>query len=182
LAPPAHGSCAIPDHERGDRRRDARRRRERLESRGAQLKNNQQPLGGSMNHVARHFPHLLVLLKAVLVGWGVLGLIEYIAPAASLGLQNANFPAGTQFLHFAAILATGAIFIGGYFGRWRHTPFATVVMYAVLATLCFIETVDFGAWGAGPTRFIFIAVEYAMYVGLSVYLLRSATMRQRFAS
>lgn len=133
-----------------------------------------------MNHVAKHFPHLLVLIHAVLVGWGVLGLIEYIAPAASLGLQNANFPAGTQFLHFAAILATGAIFLGGYFGRWRQTPFATVVMYAVLATLCFIETVDFGAFGGGQTRFIVMGIEYVTYVGISIFLLRSKTMRQRF--
>ena len=135
-----------------------------------------------MNHVAKHFPHLLVLMHAVLVGWGVLGLIEYIAPAASLGLQNANFPAGTQFLHFAAIMATGGIFVGGYFRRWRHTPFATVLMYAVLATLCFIETVDFGAFGGGQTRFIVMGIEYVTYVGISIFLLRSKTMRQRFSS
>jgi len=135
-----------------------------------------------MSHVAKHFPHLLVLLHAVLLGWGFLGLIEYFVPAASLGLQNANFPAGTQFLHFAAIMATGGIFVGGYFRRWRHTPFATVVMYAVLGTLCFIETVDFGAWGGGPNRFIVMLVEYVIYVAFSAYLLRSATMRQRFAS
>ena len=135
-----------------------------------------------MNHVAKYFPYLLVLIKVVLLVWGGLGLIEYIAPAASLGLQNANFPAGTQFLHFAAIFGTGAIFLGGYIGRWRHTPFATVLMYAVLATLCFMETVDFGAWGGGTTRFIPMIVEYVTYVGLSIYLLRSATMRQRFAA
>lgn len=135
-----------------------------------------------MNQVAKYFPYLLVVFKIVLVAWGLLGLFEYFVPAVSLGLQDANFPAGTQLLHFAAILATGAIFLGGYVGRWRHTPFATVVMYAVLATLCFIETVDFGAWGGGPTRFIWIGVEYVMYVAFSAYLLRSATMRQRFAS
>ncbi len=135
-----------------------------------------------MNQVAKHFSYLLVAFKTALVAWGVLGLVEYFAPTVSLGLQDANFPAGTQFLHFAAILATGAVFLGGYFGRWRHTPFATVVMYAVLATLCFIETVDFGAWGGGSTRFIWIAVEYVMYVAFSAYLLRSTTMRRRFAS
>lgn len=135
-----------------------------------------------MNQVAKYFPYLFVVFKVALVAWGSLGLVEYFVPAVSLGLQDANFPAGTQFLHFAAILATGAIFLGGYVGRWRHTAFATVVMYAVLATLCFIETVDFGAWGGGLTRFIWIAVEYVMYVAFSTYMLRSATMRQRFAS
>ncbi len=134
-----------------------------------------------MSHVAKYFPHLLVLLHAVLLGWGFLGLIEYFVPAASLGLQNANFPAGTQFLHFAAIMATGGTFVGGYVRHWRHTPFATVVMYAVLATLCFIETVDFGAWGGGPNRFFIMLFEYVLYVVFSAYLLLSATMRQRFA-
>ena len=135
-----------------------------------------------MNHVAKPFPYLLILLHAVLLGWGLLGLVEYVVPAASLGLQNARFPAGTQFLHFAAIILTGGIFLGGYVGRWRHTPFATVVMYAVLATLCFVETVDFGAFGGGASRFVIMSVEYVLYVVLAVYLLRSATMRQRFAS
>lgn len=133
-----------------------------------------------MNHVAKHFGHLLVLVHSVLVGWGFLGLIEYFVPAASLGFQNANFPAGTQFLHFAAILATGAIFLGGYFKRWRHTPFAVVLMYAVLATLCFIETVDFGAFGGGQTRFIIMSIEYVTYLGISIFLFRSTTMRLRF--
>lgn len=100
----------------------------------------------------------------------------------SLGLQNANFPGGTQFLHFASILVTGVIFLGGYFARWNITPFATVTMYAVLAAICFIETVDFGAFGGGQTRFILMAIEYVTYVGISIFLLRSKTMRQRFSS
>lgn len=133
-----------------------------------------------MKHVAKFFPHLLVLVHAILVGWGSLGLIEYFVPAVPLGLQNANFPAGTQFLHFTAIFATGLTFLGGYFTRWRQAPFATVLMYAVLATLCFIETVDFGAFGGGPTRFIVMGVEYVAYIGISVFLFRSTTMRRRF--
>lgn len=133
-----------------------------------------------MSHIAKSFPYLLVILHAGLFSWGLLGLIEYFVPAVSLGLQNSGFPAGTQFLHFAAILTTGGIFVGGYFGRWRHTPFAIVVMYTVLATLCFVETVDFDAFGGGATRFIFMAFEYVLYVAFSIYLWRSTTMRARF--
>lgn len=135
-----------------------------------------------MSQIGKLFPYVLVLISVVLTGWGALGLLEYFFSAASLGLQNANFPDGLQFLHFAAILATGAIFLGGYVMRWRHTPFATVVMYAVLATLCFIETVDFQAFGRGPTRFIPMVMEYVAYIGLSAYLLRSSTMHRHFAS
>ena len=122
-------------------------------------------------------------LFAISVGlavWGLLGLIEYAAPGLNIGLQNDRFPAGLQFLHFLSILVTGAVFAVGYLGRWRHTPFATVVMYAVLATLCFIETVDFEAFGGGPTRFIPMTVEYIAYVGFSIYLLRSDVMRRHF--
>lgn len=135
-----------------------------------------------MSRVATIFSQVLVIIHAILTGWGVLGLVEYFFPNVSLGLQDANFPAGTQFLHFAAILVTGVIFLGGYFARWSKTPFATMTMYAVLATICFIETVDCGAFGGGPTRFVPMGIEYVTYVGISIFLLRSQTMRQRFSS
>jgi hypothetical protein len=133
--------------------------------------------------VANLMPYLLLLISAVLAGWGVLGLLEYFFPdAIVLGLQNEKFPAGLQFLHFFSIFVTGAIFIGGYLNRWRQTPFATVVMYAVLATLCFIETVDHEAFGSGATRFIPMVIEYVAYLGFSVYLLRSSTLHHHFCS
>ena len=135
-----------------------------------------------MSRIAKLLPVALVLISATLAIWGALGLVEYFVPAVAFGLQNPSFPAGTQFIHFASILVAGTIFLYGYFTRWRYTPFATVVMYAVLATICFIETVDFQAFGGGPLRFIPMAVEYAAYLGFSIYLLRSSAMRRRFAS
>ena len=125
-------------------------------------------------------PYLLLLISAVLCVWGALGLLEYFVPAIALGLQNEKFPAGLQFLHFFSILLTGAVFIVGYLKRWRATPFATVLMYAVLATLCFIETVDFEAFGGEPTRFIPMTIEYVAYVCFSAYLLGSSAMRRHF--
>lgn len=109
-----------------------------------------------MTRMLRFMPQLLLLISSALVVWGVLGLIEYAFPRVSLGLQHPNFPPGT--------------------------PFATVTMYAVLATLCFVETVDFGAFGGGTRRFIPMAMEYCLYVALSAYLLRSPAMHQRFSS
>lgn len=135
-----------------------------------------------MRSAGQHFPIVILLISALLATWGALGLLEYAIPGIKLGLQNANFPAGLQFLHFAGILATGAVFIGGYVTRWPGTPFGTIIMYAVLATLCFVETTDFDAFGTGPTRFIPMIIEYMAYVGLSAYLLRSTTMKERFAS
>lgn len=134
-----------------------------------------------MNQLANLFSYVLVVIHLVLAGWGVLGLVEYFVPAASFGLQDKNFPPGTQFLHFASILVTGVIFLWGYLARWGNTPFATITMYAVLATICFIETVDFGAFGGGPTRFIPMSIEYVTYIGISIFLVRSNTMRRRFS-
>ena len=132
------------------------------------------------NQIARLMPYLLLLISAVLASWGILGLLEYFVSGVVLGLQNEKFPTGLQFLHFFSILVTGAVFIIGYAKRWPYTPFATIGMYAILATLCFIETVDFQAFGGGPTRFIPMTIEYIVYLALSAYLLRSSTMRDRF--
>lgn len=130
-----------------------------------------------MSTISKWFSYVLVLYAVILTIWGVLGLIEYFVPAAALGLQNATFPPGTQFLHFVAILGTGVVFLVGFFTRWRYTAFATIVMYAVLATLCFVETFDFMV---RPDRYVAIAIEYAMYIGFGTYLLRSKEMRRRF--
>ena len=127
-------------------------------------------------------PAILMLISAVLAAWGAAGLAEYAAPGLGLGLQNPAFPPGLQFLHFFAILLAGAAFLIGYPARWRATPHATTTMYAVLATLCFIETVDFDAFGVGPTRYIPMAAEYAAYAAISAWLFRAPAMRRRFGA
>lgn len=137
--------------------------------------------GKKMPPLQRYVPHLLLLISVVLLTWGAAGLVEYATPQVTFGLQNPNFPRGIQFLHFLALLLTGFVFLVGYFLRWPATPFATVTMYAVLATLCFVETVDFQAFGNGPSRFIPMTVEYAVYLLLSAYLLKSQAMRRRFS-
>ena len=134
-----------------------------------------------MGTLDKILPRALLVVSTGLLCWGVLGLLEYVYPALGLGLQNENFPGGLQFLHFLAIALTGTIFILGYLGRWPHTPHATITMYAVLATLCFVETIDFGAFGGGATGVAIMLVEFTLYVGLSTYLIRSPVIRQRFA-
>jgi hypothetical protein len=125
-------------------------------------------------------PYALLAVKAVLLLWGIFGLWEYIVPAADFGLQHPNFPRGTQLLHWLLLLLTGTIFVFGFILRWRHTPFATIAMYVALATLCFVETVDFGAFGGGTKSYFIMAGEYAVYIALSTYLLRSRRIAERF--
>ncbi|MEM1128055.1 MAG: hypothetical protein AAGI71_15520 [Bacteroidota bacterium] len=130
--------------------------------------------------MARSFPYVLLAVSAFLLVWGLLGLVEYFAPSVALGLQDPGFPPGTQFLHWLLLVLTGTIFVVGFLLRWTHTPFATITMYATLATLCFVETVDFGAFGGGPERFFIMGAEYVTYVVLSVYLVRSRHIAERF--
>jgi len=130
----------------------------------------------------KNFIYVLLTMKGMLLVWGTLGFIEYFVPSAAFGLQDSNFPAGVQFLHWLLISLTGIIFIFGFLKRWRYTAFATIIMYATLATLCFVETVDFNAFGGGDRRFIIMAVEFILYIILSTYLLRSKQVRIRFQS
>ncbi len=128
----------------------------------------------------KRFIYVLLVLKGMMVVWGVLGFTEYFIPSTEYGLQDPNFPAGVQFLHWLLISLTGTIFVLGFLKRWRCTPFVTIMMYATLATLCFVETVDFDAFGGGERRFFIMFVEYILYIALSTYLLRSTQVRQRF--
>lgn len=132
--------------------------------------------------MTRLFPYLLLAVSALLLVWGVLGFVEYFAPSVGFGLQDPGFPRGTQFLHWLLLLLTGAIFVVGFVVRWTQTPYATITMYATLATLCFVETVDFGAFGGGPERFLFMTAEYVAYIALSAYLLRSQHIAERFGT
>lgn len=131
--------------------------------------------------MSRYAPYILVLVKAALVAWGGLGLAEYLDPSVAVGLQNPNFPAGTQLLHWILLLLTGSVFLLGFALRWRYTPFATITLYATLATLCFIETVDFRAFGDGVQRYYVMAAEYLLYIVLCAYLLSSSLIRARFS-
>jgi hypothetical protein len=137
---------------------------------------------GPLDRLDRFLPRILLAISVALLCWGILGLLEYVFPALGLGLQNESFPAGLQFLHFLALVLTGAIYVFGYLGRWPPTPHATITMYAVLATLCFVETIDFGAFGGGATGVVIMLGEFALYIALSAYLLRSAAIRHRFGA
>ncbi|MCH2038660.1 MAG: hypothetical protein MK137_08735, partial [Rickettsiales bacterium] len=123
---------------------------------------------------------VLLAIKIFLLVWGIFGFLEYYNPSLEFGLQNAPFPKGVQFLHWFLLVITGASFTLGFLLRWKYTPFMTVIMYAMLATLCFIETVDFEAFGGGAMRFVIMAGEYVVYVLISMYLMQSQKVKERF--
>ncbi|MBN8291711.1 hypothetical protein JI664_07025 [Rhodobacter sp. NTK016B] len=109
-----------------------------------------------------------------------MGLLQYAHPGLAIGLQDESFPAGRQFLHFFALSLTGLVFVAGYLRRWRATPHTSATMYAVLACLCFIEVMDFGAFGGGAMAVPIMLTEFALYLALSVYLRFSPAAQDAF--
>lgn len=133
---------------------------------------------GLWDKVSQGFSYLMLFAAAVMLGWGLLGFLEYFTGAAPLiPLQNPTFPSGTQFVHWLLIASSGAVFLAGYISRWRYTPIAMMVLFAGLVTLCAIQTFDFME---NPGRYGDFARECTYYVLMSIYLVRSKRMRAHF--
>lgn len=131
-----------------------------------------------MKHVSRIFSYILVMAALVMAGWGTFGFIEYFTGKALLmPLQNSNFPNGTQFIHWLLISLSGYIFLIGYFSRWKYTPNVMVVIYACLATMCFIQTFDFMV---REDRYTSYVKEVLYYIIFSIYLFKSKRMQKLF--
>lgn len=124
------------------------------------------------------FTYLIVLAAFVMAAWGTLGFLEYFTDIAPvIPLQNPTFPNGTQFIHWFLISLSGYTFIIGYFSRWEYTPNVMVVIYACLATMCFIQTFDFMV---REDRYASYAKEVFYYIIISTYLFKSKRMKDHF--
>lgn len=131
-----------------------------------------------MKYMSIIFSYLMLLASAVMLTWGVLGFLEYYFEVILLmPLQNSDFPDGTQFLHWLIITLSGAAFLFGYFTKWRFTPIAMMMLFSMLATMCFIQTFDFMT---NESRFFDFARECFYYLVMSLYLVRSNRMRNHF--
>ncbi len=131
-----------------------------------------------MRKLAQIFTYIMLLFAAGMFVWGVLGFLEYFTGLAPLmNLQNVNFPKGTQFIHWLLITSSGATLLFGYLLRWKHTPFVMVVLFAMLATMCAIQTFDFMT---EPWRYRSFVNEVIMYIVMSVFLLKSSYIKEHF--
>ncbi len=131
-----------------------------------------------MDRTSRGFEFLIVLASMIMLGWGLLGFLEYFTGFAPLmPLQNATFPVGMQTLHWILITASGATFLLGYFLCWSFTPIAMLVMFTALATMCAVQTFDMLE---SPDRYRNFVQECINYIIISIYLFRSKRMRDRF--
>ena len=123
------------------------------------------------------FLRLLLVAAIIMHIWGVLGFLEYLFGVSIISLQNPNFPSGTQFVHWLLITLSGAIFLFGFVTKWSNTPVAMLVVYAMLGTMCTIQTFDMMT---SPNRYLAFAVEITAYFSISIYLFTSQHSKEFF--
>jgi hypothetical protein len=139
------------------------------------------PHGESMTKekLAHLFMIALVLVHIVLVVWCVLGLAEMLLPELPFPkVGNPLFPASIQLAQWLLVLAVASIFILGLAARWRHTPVAMAAGYALMAGLCAVETIGYLKH---DLRYPAMALEYAAYIVILLFLFRSRTARSSFS-
>ena len=130
---------------------------------------------GKLSHL---FMIALVLVHIVLIVWCVLGLAEMMLPEIPLPkVGNALFPTSIQLGQWLLVLAVASIFILGLAARWRHTPLAMAAGYALMAGLCAVETIGYLKH---DLRYPAMALEYAAYIVILLFLFRSRTARASF--
>jgi hypothetical protein len=123
---------------------------------------------------------LLVLVHVLLAVWAVVGLAEMVfAEVPWPRVSNELFPAPVLLAQWLSILVASFLYIAGYLRRWRYTPHAVAVAYAIMATVCAVET--FG-YMISDTRFLAMALEYLAYALILLFLFKAPAMRQRFAA
>jgi hypothetical protein len=123
----------------------------------------------------RTFISLLLAVHAFLAGWALVGFAEWFAATVPWPrVSNELFPRHVLLAQWGLILAAAVVFLGGYAVRWRHTPVALAAVYAAMAALCAVQTFDYMT---DDFRFVAMALEYAAYTGILVFLFRSDVFR-----
>lgn len=130
--------------------------------------------------VARLIPALLLVLHAALLVWALLGLAEYfVAEPPWPPLANPLFPAWLQLVQWLVVLAVATVFLAGYALRWPWLPQAMIAGYGAMAIVCALQT---ASYLEHPGRYLDLAIEYAAYLSILVWLFRASSARRRFAA
>lgn len=129
--------------------------------------------------VSRAAIAILLSVHLFLVVWAVAGIFEMATGYAVWeGAISPGFPDWMLWLQWPPILLTGLAFVAGYALRWPQMPQAVIAGYAVLAALCAYQTFFLLTH---DTRFLAMAAEYAAYIAIGLFLLRSRLVRARLA-
>lgn len=81
-------------------------------------------------------------------------------------------------LQWSLVATAAIIFVAGYRARWPPTPRVMAIVYSAMAGTCAYQT--FFVLTA-PSRFRAMAIEYAEYAVILLFLFRSTSMRNHFA-
>lgn len=121
----------------------------------------------------------LLGVHVALLVWALVGMVELVSARVPWPkVSNVAFPPWLLLVHWLAVLGGSGVFVGGYLARWRHTPGALAIAYALMAAVCVIETFGFLT---GTRRFVAMALELSAYLGILWLLRNHATFAQRFS-
>lgn len=88
--------------------------------------------------------YLLVVIHVMLGIWAVGGILEMIVSKVPWKpFTNPEFPGWVLVIHWTSVLFAATVFLFGYFGRWKLTPYLMVAAYGAMALVCLIETFGF---------------------------------------
>jgi hypothetical protein len=114
---------------------------------------------------------VLLGLHGLLAAWAVVGFAEWFAPSVPWpAISNELFPRDILLMQWSLVLTSAVVFIGGWVLKWRHTPMAMAGVYAGMAALCALQTFRYLE---SDLRFVALALEYAAYALILIYLFRS---------
>lgn len=122
----------------------------------------------------------LVAVHLFLLAWAIIGIAEFVSGQVIWpGATNPDFPRWMLLAQWVALPLTALVFLLGYAFGWRGMPSLLLAGYAVLAALCAYQTFFLLTH---DTRFIAMALEYAAYVAIGIFLFRSARVQARLAA
>ncbi|MCV0397460.1 MAG: hypothetical protein K5872_16555 [Rhizobiaceae bacterium] len=122
---------------------------------------------------------LLVLTHAVLLAWAAAGLVEMAwIDTPWPPISNPLFSNAMLLLQWLVVAGAALTFLFGFARRWPRLREVMTGWYLVMAAIC--------AWQTFFTlesewRFAAMALEYAAYAGIILYLHRSTYMRERLS-
>ena len=122
----------------------------------------------------------LIAVHLFLFAWAAIGIAEFVSGQVIWpGATNPTFPRWMLVAQWAALLATGLVFPVGYAFGWRAMPYMLIAGYVALGALCAYQTFFLLVH---DTRFIAMAMEYAAYIAIGIFLFRSARMQARLSA
>ena len=120
---------------------------------------------------------VLLAVHAGLVFWALIGFLEMVlADPPWPRLSNPLITPAMLFLQWFLIAGAALTFLTGYARRWRRLRETMTGWYAAMAITCAWQTFFILQH---DTRFVAIAIEYAEYAAILVYLRYSPAIRAR---